>query len=351
MRTAAAFVAVWAGCVALLTERPAATRPAGRAPASGPSAPAPAVPVRQIDQLVANLASDQYKVRRAARDQLLKIVDMPGVGEVLKDRLNAATDAETIASLEQALDGYDLPLAMVWYAGGSQQMRYPAPAPWLFLRFDGSYFIDRAGMLLTGRAPSSPVGSYRQGKLKRDELYVAKNMITASGLAVRPGGQSVRPKAGAVRVSCYIRSGTTTRIWSAFWPASTFAAKADAAAAGAGDDVKLTRALVELLARGPSQPYEGPVALHVVHGGMLRAKRYSPAEMAKLPEWTVPAVSLTDPQTRTRGIILTDAQLKAVRAALAKTDIYKYHLSYACRVYLAPYLKDAADIQFGAAKR
>ena len=58
-------------------------------------------------------------------------------------------------------------------------------------------------------------------------------------------------------------------------------------------------------------------------------------------------LSVTDMKTRTSGLVLSKAHLKRIRAALAKTDVYQYNKHIACQVFVAPHVKDAAEIQFG----
>ena len=55
----------------------------------------------------------------------------------------------------------------------------------------------------------------------------------------------------------------------------------------------------------------------------------------------------TDAKARSSGLVLSGPQLKRVRAALSKMDVYQYNKYIACQVFVAPHVKDAAEIQFG----
>ena len=317
--------------------------PAGTTTASAP-APQP-VDKAKVDDLVAKLASGRYSVRRDARAELLNMVDLPGVAEVLQVRLKAAKDPEVKASLEHVLTGYDMPLAMVWYRGGLRELPRMSPAPWSFVRADGSFVIDKSCPLVTGKPPTNAGGDCRQGKLTGAELFALKKLIRDSGQARGPSNTRVVHRAGWMQLSVYLRSGKDMRNWLVSWPVEAFRPGASLSPYAA--DVKLAAALQKFLAARPAKPYDGPVAMHVLLGGMIRGKVYSRQQVANMPPWRVPGLSVTDAKARTSGLVLSKAQLKRVRSALAKTDVYQYNKYIACQVFVAPYVKDAADIQFG----
>lgn len=343
MHRFAPFLAVLLTGAGLLAGNAATTRPAGTTPAS--RLVLAAVDKKKIDALVRKLASSRYRARRDARAGLLKIVDLPGVAEALKAHLKTTKDPEVRASLEHVLTGYDLPLAMVWYRGGLRELPRIAPAPWLFIRADGGFFIDKASSLFTGGPPSSPAGRYSQGKLTRAELLTAKRLIDDSGQARGPSAVRIRYRSGWMQLSVHLRSGRNVRNWIVTWPPGAF--RPAGAAPSQPADVKLAIALRTFLASRPGKPYDGPMAMHVLYGGTIRGKRYTRQQVARLPAWSVAGLSVTDSKARSSGLVLDESRLKDVRAALAKTDVYKYNKYTPCQVFVAPYVKDAAELQFG----
>ncbi len=346
MQRCVVLLAAAATCIALAAGGPT-SRPTSRSATTTPAGPPP-VPVKRIDLLVGLLASDVYNVRRDAREELLKIVPAPGVAEVIKAHLKRATDAETRVSLEHVLEGHDLPLVMIWYVGGLSSMPGSASHPWLYIRADGTFFIDRTSLLFTGRRPAAPVGQCRQGRLNYPELLALQRMIDASGLARLTDQIAPRHKVGAVQMVCYLRSGRHRRIRRSSWPPDAFDPdKTPSTRPATAADVSLALALRNYLAGRSSRPYDGPVALHVMYGARAGGGRLGRAEIATLPEWEIPSVDLMDKSARMGGIVLDEAELKAVRAAMAKTRVYKLSAYAAGEVYLAPHLEDAVEVQFG----
>ncbi len=343
MRRFVPFLALVLTGAGLLAGKAATVAPAGTTTASAPAPPP--MHKAKVDELVGKLASGRYSVRRDARAELLKLVDLPGVAEVLKARLKTAKDPEVKASLENVLTGYDMPLAMVWYRGGLRELPRIGPAPWLFVRADGSFVIDKSSPLVTGKPPSSAGGDYRQGKLTRAEVFALKKLIRDSGQARGPSNTRIAYRSGWMQLSAYLRSGRDIRNWLVAWPVEAFRPGASLSPYAA--DVKLATALRTFLAPRPAEPYDGPVAMHVLLGGMIRGKVYSRQRVASLPPWRVPGLSVTDMKARTSGLVLSKAQLERVRAALAKTDVYQYNKYIACQVFVAPHVKDATEIQFG----
>jgi hypothetical protein len=317
--------------------------PTGTTTASAPAPPP--VDEARVNALVGKLTSSRYSVRRDARAELLRLVDLPGVAELLKAHLKTAKDPEVKASLENVLSGHDMPLAMVWYRGGLRELPRMGPAAWLFVRADGRFVIDKSSPLVTGKPPSSAVGDYRQGKLTRAEVFALKRLIRDSGQARGPSNTRVAYRSGWMQLSAYLRSGKDIRNWLVAWPVEAFRPGASLSRYTA--DVKLAAALGQFLAARPAKPYDGPVAMHVLLGGMIRGKVYTRQQVANIPLWQVPGLSVTEAKARTSGVVLSTAQLKRVRAALEKTDVYQYNKYIACQVFVAPHVQDAAEIQFG----
>ena len=323
------------------------SRPAS-APAASQPTEAPAVPVKRIDAILAKLMSDKYAVRRDARAELMKIVELPGVAVVLKDRLARTEDAEVRASLQNVLAGHDLPLAMFWYRRGPGRTYHPPGAPWLLIRWDGTYLIDVNSPLLIGKSASSPTGDWRTGKLHRKELSAVKAVIAKSGLA-KMRYATRNPSTAAIQMTCYVRSGSRTSLWvGKFVPKNLDPKRKPQSKPRL--DTKLAVTLRNILAKRASKPYEGPLALRIHTSTTLKVKRYTRGELGDLPEWPVEAIKLTDVRGRMRGIPLKGEQLKAVRAALAKTDIYKASKYSPCQVFLAPYDDQAAKIMYPVVK-
>ena len=327
---------------------PSATSRPASAPAASQPAEAPAVPVKRIDAILAKLMSDKYPVRRNARAELMRIVELPGVAGVLMDRLAKTEDAEVRASLQNVLAGHDLPLAMFWYRRGPSRTYYPAGAPWLFVRWDGRYLIDVDSPLFTGKSAPSPSGDWRAGNLHHKELATVKAAIAKSGLA-KTRYVTRKPSAGAMQMTCYVRSGARTSLWIGMLVPSNLSPKRTPQGV-LKQDTKLAVTLRNILAKSASKPYDGPLALRVYTRMTLKGKRYSRSQLTQLPYWPVTALSLTDGRARMRGIPLEGKQLKAARAALAKTDIYKLSKYSACQVFLAPYDDQAAKIMYPVVK-
>ena len=207
-RSRSALATAVMGLAALLS----AAGPAGRSPGPGPTTrpTRPVVDREALHKLVDGLASPQYRVRRAARDGLEKVVEIPGAAEVLQARLTRAKDAQVRATLQSLLTGFDQPIAMVWYRGGLRELPQAAPAPWLFIQADGRFVYDAKSPLLGGKA--GPEGDCRQGKLPAARLLALKRTIAASGLAIGPSSnRPARYVSGMAQVTLYLRAGQSMR--------------------------------------------------------------------------------------------------------------------------------------------
>jgi hypothetical protein len=297
-----------------------------------------------LDKLVDDRASPQYRVRRAARNGLEEVVEIPGAAEVLKARLTTAKDPQIRATLRGLLTGFDRPVAMVWYRGGLKELPQAAPGPWLFIEADGRFVYDAKSPLLGGKAGLD--GDYRQGTLAALKLMGLKQAIAASGLAIGPSGN--RPAhyiSGMAQVTLYFRAGQSMRSFVVMSDVKQMR-PARKAPAGLPAELKLVATLRDAVRAAPSAPYQGPMALHVAYNPpALRGKPR--AQIQKLPEFPLAGVNLLDSAARTGGIRLDDKQLKRARAALAKTKLYRYHKYAGCQVVIAPYIDDAVRLYYG----
>ena len=332
--------------LAVLAGPSATSRPASAPTASKP-AEVPAVPVKRIDAILAKLGSDKYAVRRDARAQLRKIVELPGVAAVLKDRLAKAEDAELRASLQDVLSGHDQPLVMFW-CRRAPGVRFIAGAPWLLIRWDGTYIIATDSPLFTGKAPTEPAEKWRSGKFTADELAAVKATINASKLARTPQAD-LRYSNLDLMMTYYVRSGKHVNVSTGAWPPAHFARKRKLKNKPPLD-IALAIALRDRLAERTHEAYAGPLALHAFAGSTLKGKRYTRADLLKLPEWPVEGVSLTTPITRMRGVVLDAEKLQAVRKALTKSKIYKVNKRSLYQAFLAPYDEKAAKIMYPLVK-
>ena len=330
--------------------RPAATSPASRpasAPASGPAVPAtlPAVDRRAIDKLVADLGSRRFRTRLAAQKQLDKLVDLPGVAEVLKRHLAGAKDPEVRSSLENALAGLGEPVALIWYLRGLRQVQRGL-SPCLFIRADGRFVYDTGSFVFTGKDEAPKSDTCRQGQLTIHQLWALKQKIKAA-LSGRPAGakRMTAVKSGWAQVTFLARSGRSQRTVQAVWDPAAFR-PGRKPGAGAGDDVKLATALRDFIAQCPAKAYDGPMALHM-NFNPAASRRLSLANRRKLPAFPVGTVNILDARARAGGLPLNEKELKAARKALGKTAVYRYSTSIPIEVILAPYVAEAAEIIYG----
>ena len=321
-----------------------------RVPASQPAQPPPpAVPRGRILDLVAQLTCDRYQLRQAAREELTRVVNLPGVAEILKARLKTAPDPETRASLERILEGFDQPLAMIWYRGGLNRLYFPARAPWLFIAADGSFVFNATSFYFTGSTSDPLAGDYRQGKLTPRQLYDVKEMIGASGLAGRDRLETARISGTkTVQVSFYVRSGRDQSAGITHWdPKQLHPDSKDAPSMQS--ELGLAHALRKFVAARDSRPYAGPMAVHVMHAPMaLRGKGRE--RIKQLPEWPLAKLNIHTNEAMRGGIPLTGEQLKLARALLSKSDLYRYSNDVGYQVLLAPFLKEAVEIYNGSGR-
>jgi len=330
--------------------RPAATATASRpasAPASGPAVPAtlPTVDRRAIDKLVVDLGSRQYRTRVGAQEQLSKLVDLPGVADILKRHLAGAKDPEVKSSLEGALAGLGEPVALIWYLRGLRQVQRGL-SPCLFIRADGRFVYDAGSFIFTGKDAAPKGDTYRQGKLTIHQLWALKQKIKAALTGSGAGaGRVGAVKAGWAQVTFHARSGRSRRTVQAVWEPAAFR-RGTTPGAGAAADIKLAAALRDFLAQCPAKGYDGPMALHM-NFNPAGARRLSLADRRKLPAFPVKSVNILDARARTGGLPLTDKELKAARKALGETIVYRYSTSIPIEVLLAPYIEEASEIIYG----
>jgi len=309
----------------------AATRPA--------SAPAPAgVPASELDRLIDQLGSDEYHLRRDARDRLGRLVDLPGVADVLRSRLSSARDPAVRTALAALLEAFAQPIAVVWYRGGMKELPQAAPAPWLYVQSDGWFLYDAASCLFTGQAALG--GDWRCGRMPAHAGLDLKRTI-ADSRVLRESSEGLSAgtgPGGPIHVSFYLRAGRKRTTLRTSWEASRLRPGKPPAAAAA--DLKLALALRQAVLACPAEAYDGPMALHTIYNpAALRGRRRK--QIQKLPEWPVAGVNLLDPAARLGGIRVEGKLLRQVRAALAKTNLYRYHKYAACQVLLAPHVEAA----------
>ena len=322
------------------TPEATATNPAPATRATRPPSAGQTVSAEMIDELVRDLASPKYKVREKARSRLLEIVDVPGIADILKAHLKSTRDAQVKASLKRVLARCDLPVAMIWYRGGLPSLRRWAGAPWLCILGDGRFVIDAASPLFTGKSTNEPAGSFREGRLTLAELFQVQQMIDSSHqlqLTREPDGK--RPGKG-MKLCVYLRRRAAYRQWTDAYPLEAFVPGSKPVSPSAR--LRLTLALRDFLAARQSSPYKGPMGLHVYWAVRIRGRSYSRAEISRLPRWKLPGVDIADPRTRGTGLLLSEADVKRVRAYLSGNDVYQYGY-YAGLVYLVPYIKEAVD--------
>ncbi len=328
------------GSARIGTPEATATNPAPATRATRPPSTAQTVSAEMIDELVKDLASPKYKVREKARSRLLEIVDVPGIADILKAHLKSTRDAQVKVSLKRVLDGCDLPVAMIWYRGGLPSLRRWAGAPWLCILGDGRFVIDTASPLFTGKSTDEPAGSFREGRLTLAELFQVQQMIDSSHqlqLTREPDGK--RPGKG-MKLCMYLRRRAAYRQWTDAYPLEAFVPGSKPVSPPAR--LRLALALRDFLAARQSSPYKGPMGLNVYWAVRIRGRSYSRAEISRLPRWKLPGVDIADPRTRGTGLLLSEADVKRVRAYLSGNDVYQYGY-YAGLVYLVPYIKEAVD--------
>ncbi len=332
-------------CAALLLGGEAKSGSPASRPASRPARPA--VPIRRLKQLIGQLASEQYGLRRSARKELTRAVELPGVAEVLRAYLTTAEDTEVRTFLKGVLGGYDQPLVMLWYRGGNKDFPYVAPAAWLFIEADGRFVYDARSFLFTPK-PRLP-GLYRQGRLPGERLLALKEKVAASGLARGPSGGAVSGRsADELLMSFYLRSGQLRRTFITRFHVGRIR-PGKKPPAGMTREEKLAASLRDVVAACPHAPYEGPMAVHTIYNPP--AIRGKPRQhIQKLPDWPVAGVNIRHTAARQEGIRVDGKQLQRVRAALAKTSLYKYSRYGALQVLLAPYVEDAVRLYYGPAR-
>ncbi len=340
-RSVVALAAI-AVAAALLSAAPPADKPVASRPASRRAPTRPST--EQLHKLVNDLSSETYRVRRGARDRLADVVELPGVAEALKARLAITEDAQVRATLKSLLTGFDQPIAMVWYRGGLKELTQMAPAPWLFIEAYGSFVYDARSPLVGGKVAA--VGDWRQGRLPAETLLALKRQIAASGLAVGPSSNRLpRYVSGQAQMMLYFRAGQSMRIFVEVLDVKHMDSKAPPP--NAPIEAKLLATLSRAVGSAPWQTYSGTMGLHIFYNPPAIRGKMSRAAIGKLPDFPVAGINLLDARTRQGGIPLGSKDLKRVRAALAKTDIYKYHKFAACQVVLAPHVEKAVGLYYG----
>lgn len=354
MPALARFIALFTVCGALeFGQLRAGDAPASQ-PATRPATTRPACPKvvpqtrGKIAKWVAELGSGRYAARRQARENLNKIVSRPGVDEVLAEHFRAAEDPEVKAALEELLVGFGRPVAMVWRRGwarstanGFRQRAQVAGAPCLLVSGDGGFVYDAASPYFTGKMEDAPRVEFRQGRLNPAQVWKLKEMIARSGVVRRPSAGSFglpTRRRSAIHVSFYARSGNSMRTSLCSW--SLEGLRRGKRASGDAE-LSLAVAVRDFIASCAAKPYKGPVAVHAE-----RDITRNRSDIAKLPDWPIPGIDLRTAGTGA-GIELGKKELKMVRGALAKTNMYKYGRYYAYRVFLVPALKDARDLLHG----
>ncbi len=322
------------------TPEAVAANPAPASKAARPASPVRTVSARMVRELVKDLASPKYKVRKKAQSRLLEIVDVPGVADILKAHLKSTADAEVSASLRRLLVGCDLPVAMIWYRGGLPSLRRWGGAPWLCILGDGRFVIDTASPLFTGKSTNEPAGSFREGQLTPAEIFQVQQMIDSSHQLQLPREPERKRLGKGMRLCMHLRRRAVFRQWTDAYPLKAFVPGSKPVSPPAR--LGLALALRDFLAARRSTPYRGPLGLQVYWSVRIRGRSYSPAEIRRLPRWKLPGVDITDKKTRSTGLLLRDADVKRVRAYLSDNDVYQYG-HYAGLVYLAPYIKEAID--------
>jgi len=329
-RIAAALIAVGTMAMAL-PARQAASRPAASRPTT----------VRSVDEarlarLVADLASESYRTRRLARTELMRIVEHPGVAEVLKAHRSIARDPSVRAALAAILTDFDQPIVCLWSGPPFQSISYPPTSLRMFVAADGRYVCDTAGTL--GDVAAISRSEWRTGRLTPEALLKLKSRIAASGLADRtPAARAfnnTHPRAWV-----YLRSGRAKRAMDLTWDPK---AKGKLPA-----ELALLRTVHDQLKVAGGKVYDGPGQVRIAYNTPALRGKTGRANVKKLPKWSVPGVNLLDGTTRTTGVKVSGKTLKAVRAALAKTSLYRYHTHAACEVVLSPYVEEASDLYFG----
>jgi len=326
----------------------------GSRPATGPARPTtqparPGAAPERIRTLVARLSSDRYQERLAARRELRTLVILPGVAERLRASLRTAADAEARAALESIVDEYDQPLVMVWCRAQatavgrsfSRTTLFPG-APWLFIRGDGGFVYDAESPLFTGRASDPSRGEWRTGKLDTTQLWALKRTLEESSLEKAPNQivpYRIFPGSTGVEVALYPRFGGEWKTFLIFLDDKALRGDTDSGET-AKPEVKLLLALSRRIAAVRSKPYEGPWCVYAV------TRPFMEKEADKVPLWPVGALDVTDAMVP-GGRPVPETDLEAVRAALAKRDIYKFSQRRACRVRLFPYLKEARELYYG----
>jgi len=333
---------------------PAGKSGSASAPSTRPVAPRVSRQVRdQIARWVADLGSDSYRVRGRARSSLKKVINRPGVEEVLMRHLGQARDAEARATLGDMLAAYGQPVVMIWrrawatkVGGGFRLNRRVAGAPSLFLRGSGEFVYDARSPCFAGKMEPLPRHDYRQGRLTPEELWQLKETIAATGATARPAAAVVLhsvTQGGGIEVAFYLRSGGKRRTTVDFWPAKQLGA-AKAAALPAGSDVRAAREICEFVKARPARPYSGPVVLFAER--ILYMPRQ---EVQKLPEWKLAGVDIRLGMGQA-GLEVAKKLLPQVRQALDRRREYRYSKYAAVTVSLIPRLPDAHALYYGAAR-
>lgn len=333
------------------TDQPAApsTRPAG-ATTRPANARIPSVSPEKIRQLVAQLASDRYALRRIAHVELRRIVDLPDAGPLLRKHLKDATDAETKAALVEIVGSYGLPLVTVWptvrvtaTADSYAREKLTPAAPCLFVKGDGSFVYGAATFMFSASHAPGSSDKWRQGRLGPVQLYRLKEAIRRG--TGKASGQAPGTRASGVEVALHVRSGSRWNADNRLWtPAALGLARKGKAESQSGK--QLPEILREMIAAAPSRPYEGPWCLY---GEYIRGLRRQ--EVEQVPDWPIKNLPVQF-ALAPGGMQLDGEQLGQVRALLkeaktAKQRTYKFARFAACRVSLAPYLKEARESYFG----
>jgi hypothetical protein len=335
-------------CAAICYGGDPGSRPATAPAANQPARPEASAETRaRIERWVEGLTSRRYRTRREAREGLRKIINRPGVDEILFERLRTATDPEVRATLEELLVGFGEPVVMVWRravaskTGNSfRQYSQAAGAPSLLVTGTGEFVYDAASTYFTGKQGDSPAVAFRQGRLTAQQLWKLREMIADSGVARLPATGSVTQGATkpGVQVTFYLRSGSKVRASVAFWRTAELGAEKRPS-----DNAELALALAirDFLAARPARPYEGPLALHAE-----RELAYDRSRIGNLPEWPISGVDLLIVSS-TGAVRLEAKELKAVREALAENSMFQHRKHFAFRVFLVPWLKEARELYYG----
>ena len=329
-RIAAALIAVGAMAMALPADGPA-SRPVASRPTT-----IPVVDEAKLARLVGDLGNESYRTRRLARTELMRIVELPGVAEVLKAHRATARDPSVRTALAAILTDFDQPVVCMWSGPPFQSIAYPPTSLRLFVAADGRFVCDAADtpadVAAIGRA------EWRAGKLSPEALLKLKRRIAAGGLADRTRGASAFNNSHP-RAWIYLRSGRSKWALDLTWDPK---AKGKLPA-----ELALLKTIHDGLKAADGKVYEGPGQVRVAYNTPSLRGKTGRANVQNLPKWSVAGVNLLDGATRTTGVKVSGKQLKAVRAALARTSVYRYHTHAACEVVLSPYVEEAADLYFG----